>query len=219
MKCKQCDFFPSENVWNSKSTITGVLGQKSPILSDQDQMFPAYMIHEKKEKEHPLSFITKEECKNCNACFLKAYESIYYKNEIVFEEIEGREVRLKNQNDSKPFRKGPGKFFLSHDGKKVIDLLTNLSPNASPTRTRNKRERYNFHDEPQEIKDAVFYLVRKLFSVPGFLSPTQAKIFAKLNLGRKLRKSTERNTKSQLKKKLQSLEYIVDYWKDLEDLL
>ena len=212
MVCNQCDFFPPDNVWKSKSTVRGILGQKSPILSDQEQMFPAYMSHEKKEKEHALSFITKEECRKCNKCILKAYESIFYKDEIIFENIENRELRLKNNNHSKPFQKGPGNFFLSHDGKLVRGGVATML-------TRNKRERYNFHDEPQEIKDAVFYLVRKLFSVPGFLSPTQAKIFAKLNLGRKLRKSTERNTKSQLKKKLQSLEYIVDYWKDLEELL
>ena len=83
---------------------------------------------------------------------------------------------------------------------------------------RNKRDIYNFHDEPQQIKDAIFELVNDLFSVEGFLSKAQANVVTKIKLGRKLRKSTERNTKRQLKNKLESLQYIVDYWEDLEDL-
>jgi hypothetical protein len=213
MSCKQCDLIPFGAVWKSISTITGELGQKSPILPDEKQTFPAYMSHSKKEIEHPLSFITKEECRNCNRCVLTAYESVFYdntRNEIVFEQINVKELKLKQKKE-----------------KDSIDLSL-LYPTRAPRMRlqtarmqgiRNKRERYNFHDEPQEIKDAIFELVRGLFSVEGFLSETQANVVTKIRLGRKLRKSTERNTKRQLKNKLRSLEYIVDYWEDLEDLL
>ena len=213
MTCKQCDLIPFGAVWKSRSTITGELGQKSPILPDEKQTFPAYMAHNKKEIEHPLSFITKKECRNCNRCILTAYESIFHdntRNEIVFERINVKELKLKQKNE-----------------KDSIDLSL-LHPTRAPVlrlRTahiqglRNKRERYNFHDEPQQIKDAIFELVKDLFSVEGFLSKAQANVVTKIKLGRKLRKSTERNTKRQLKNKLKSLEYIVDYWDDLEVLL
>ena len=44
----------------------------------------------------------------------------------------------------------------------------------------HSKEKYNFHDEPEEVKNATLHLVKRLFSVPGFLSPQQAEVFAKV---------------------------------------
>jgi hypothetical protein len=209
MTCNQCDLIPFGAVWKSRSTITGELGQKSPILRDEEQTFPAYMAHNKKEIKHALSFITKDECRNCNRCVLTAYESVLYRNEIVFECINVKELKLKQKKE-----KDSIDFSLLYPARApVMRLRAPVMRNL-----RNKRERYNFHDEPQQIKDAIFELMNDLFSVEGFLSKAQANVVTKIKLGRKLRKSTERNTKRQLKNKLRTLQYIVDYWKDLEVL-
>jgi hypothetical protein len=213
MICKQCDLIPFGAAWKSKSTIKGELGQKSPILPDEKQTFPAYMAHNKKEIEHALSFITKDECRNCDRCVLTAYESVFYRNEIIFEHISTKELELKEPKVTVDKVMNDNLSLLYPPRAAVIKFRT------KQIQGRNKRERYNFHDEPQEIKDAIFELVKDLFSVEGFLSEAQANVITKIRLGRKLRKSTERNTKRQLKNKLRSLEYIVDYWEDLEVLL
>ena len=216
-KCKQCDLIPFGAVWKSESTITGELRQKSPILPDAKQTFPAYMSHGKKEIEHALSFITKEECRNCNKCVLTAYESVFYRKQIVFERINIKVLKLKQKKENDSINP----ISLLHPTSSLIVRHRShvMGLRAPAMRSlRNKREIYNFHDEPQQIKDAIFELVNDLFSVEGFLSKAQANVVTKIKLGRKLRKSTERNTKRQLKNKLESLQYIVDYWEDLEDL-
>ena len=217
MSCEQCDLIPFGAVWKSRSTITGELGQKSPILRDEEQTFPVYMPYNKKEIEHPLSFITKDECRNCNRCVLTAYESVFYRKEIVFECINVKELKLKQKEE----RESINLSLLYPSRVPVVGPRTSVRGLRAPVMRslRNKREKYNFHDEPQQIKDAIFELVNDLFSVEGFLSKAQANVVTKIKLGRKLRKSTERNTKRQLKNKLISLEYIVDYWEDLGDLL
>ena len=67
MNCKHNNFQQPEAVWKSRSKIVGRLGQISPILPSELQTFPAYMPQKKNEIEHPLSFVTKEECKNCGS--------------------------------------------------------------------------------------------------------------------------------------------------------
>jgi len=202
MKCNECIFLPSETIWESKSKIEGELGQKSPFRNDNIlYQSPGF---QGQNEEHPISGITKQKCQNCSDCHLIAYEAFFKNNKIIFENIDSRKVRLKKtveDNSSESFSTRPN---IRH---------------RMPYHMGKSREKYNFYDEPEEVKDAALSLLKRLFSVPGFLSPQQAEIFAKVNLGFKLRKSTERNTKMQLKNKLRSLEYIVDYWEDLEDLL
>ena len=213
MNCKHNNFQHPEAVWKSRSKIVGRLGQISPILPSELQTFPAYMPQKKNEIEHPLSFVTKEECKNCNFSILKAYESIFYKDEIIFELIKTKEVKArarKTTSNHQSVKYG--------NSPRALILRSPIVLNPTNQVFGSNRDRYNFHDEPQQIKDAVFELVKSLFSVEGFLSEAQANVVTKLKLGRKLRKSTERNTKKQLQNKFRTLEYIVHYWEDLEDL-
>ena len=214
MKCVNCNMPPPEAAWKSKSQINGVLGQKSPILKDELQTFPVYMNQPKKVIEHPLSFVTKEVCTKCNRCILKAFESIYYKDEIIFELISSDELKLKNNKASIDMN-------LTYQRSTVLRKAT-LNPTVRPINTSifgNRRDRYNFHNEPQEIKDAVFELVKNLFVEATGLSESQANVITKLKLGRKLRKSTERNVKKQLKSKLRKMQNLVWFWEDLEGLI
>ena len=144
------------------------------------------------------------ECKNCNRCILKAQESVFYKEKIIFEVIGTEELEVRKEATVSTQNQG------IINGGTIVGVPLHFIGKT--------RERYNFHDEPQEIKDATLSLLIKLLSVDGFLTIAQASVVAKLALGRKLRKSTERNTKKQFKKKLRTLQYIVDYWEDLENL-
>jgi ribosomal protein L23 len=204
MTCDECIFLPSEPIWKSKSEIEGELGQKSPILPDHEQTFQVFTPNAKNEIKHALSFITKVECKNCNRCILKAQESVFYKEKIIFEVIGTEELEVRKEATVSTQNQG------IINGSTIVGVPLHFIGKT--------RERYNFHDEPQEIKDATLSLLIKLLSVDGFLTIAQASVVAKLALGRKLRKSTERNTKKQFKKKLRTLQYIVDYWEDLENL-
>ena len=191
--CDECIFLPSATIWESESRIKGELGQnKSP--------FDANMAwsYQNRNQEHPIAGITKEECQNCSVCNLRAHEAFFNNNKIIFEEISMKKIRLKRTVGNRP---SP---MLLHKNNYTMG---------------HSREKYNFHDEPEEVKEATLFLLKKLFSVPGFLSPQQAEIFAKVDLGFKLRKSTERNNKRNLRKKIRSCEYIHYYWKDLRKLL
>jgi len=197
-KCDECIFLPSETIWESKSKLEGKLGQESPFRNG-DVLYQSPGFQRQTSEKHPVSGITKQECQNCSNCHLTAYEAFFKNDRIIFEEIASRKIRLKKTTKNSTTRMPVVRNRM---------LLMGRS-----------REKYNFYDEPEEVKKAALDLLKKLFAVPGFLSSSQANVVAKLKLGKKLRESTERNVKAQFIKKLRSLEYIVDYWEDLEELL
>ena len=205
MKCDECIFLPSETIWESKSKIEGKLGQESPF-ENGDILYQSPRFQGQKE-EYPISGITKQECKNCSNCHLIAHEAFFRNDRIIFEEIESRKIRLKKTVEDTTGIRNSG------------SVLPPVIIHRMPYYSGKSREKYNFYDEPEEVKKAALDLLKKLFAVPGFLSSSQANVVAKLKLGRKLRESTERNVKAQFIKKLRSLEYIAEYWEDLEEFL
>ena len=206
MKCNECIFLPSETIWESKSKIEGKLGQESPFRNG-DILYQTPGFQGQKEK-HPVSGITKQVCQNCSNCHLIAHEAFFRNDRIIFEVIESKKIRLK-------------KIVEGSTGNRNSDMafLPRAIAHKLPHYSGKPRETYNFNNEPQEIKEAALDLVKKLFSVTGFLSASQANVVAKLKLGWKLRESTERNVKAQFIKKLRSLQYIVDYWEDFEEII
>ena len=88
MPCKQCSLDQAEVVWKSKSKIEGILGADSPLLEEHQNSFSNNAIYAQlnlnKDIEHPLAYITKENCTECNKCFLTASEAVFFKGKIIF---------------------------------------------------------------------------------------------------------------------------------------
>ena len=200
MSCNECSFFKPESVWESKAKIEGKLGANSPILDGGFQFST-------RDVNHPLSFITKEMCENCDKCVMKAYESVYQNNKIAFTCVSFKEIEVKDAKKKNIiFRYGRNIFPKKLPEGPYVDVI-------------GERGNYRFEDEPQRIKDTALVLLKELLTFEKFLTEAQANIVAKSKLGWKLKKSTERNTKSQFVKKLRGIEKYVEYWEDLEEFL
>ena len=59
----------------------------------------------------------------------------------------------------------------------------------------------NIEHYSHETQQAIEELIQEIFSVKDFLSEAQANVISKIKLGRKLRSSTERNTKRENREK------------------
>ena len=191
-----------ESVWESRSQIEGVLGEASPLKSENPIYAQTHILGQiGNNLSHPLAFITKRTCISCGETLLRAYESYFHNDKIIFDFVSERKL-LDNMGIEE-----------SHNRLPIHTYIT-------PVRLgRSGRNPLKIKDYSLEAQSAIEELIQEIFSVEGFLSEAQAKVISKIKLGRKLRSSTERNTKRQLKKKIRKIEYIKDFWEDLEELL
>ena len=187
-------------IWKSKSQIEGNLGEASPIGSN--------IMHSPLETpSHPLAFITVKTCHSCGESRLRAFESYFHSDKIRFDLISERELADDTVTSGR------------------VDVLTEQALPRFPIYTKPIRQGRRSSNLPNithyslETQQAIEELIQEIFSVKDFLSEAQANVISKIKLGRKLRSSTERNTKRQLKKKIRKAEYIKDFWEDLEELI
>ncbi len=180
-------------IWESKSQIEGALGEELPMMRSTPLFQP---------QSYPLAFITVKTCYNCSKSLLRAFESYFLHDKIRFDLISERALV---------------------DGIVTGDRRGTWTEQALPhfpiRRGRRSSNLPNIKDFPLETQQFIEELIQEIFSVENFLSEAQAKVITKIKLGKKLRSSTERNTKRQLRKKIRKAEYIKDFWDDLEELL